>query len=498
MGFDPTPEQTRAVELFGSGESMKIEAGAGTGKTATLELIARSTRERGQYVAFNKSIVVEAGDRMPGNVVANTAHSLAYRAVGKDFGRRLRSGRMRSDEIARILDVGPFVVNYGGQSKRLSPGFLAGLVMKGIERFCQTADPVPSARRHLPYLDGIDVPNPDGSRRYEWNDKLRDSLEGALGRAWADLQRTDREGGGRVPFRHEHYLKLWQLSSPRIEADFILFDEAQDANPVMAAVVGAQDHAQRVYVGDSQQAIYEFTGAVNALAGIDAGHTSFLTQSFRFGPAVADVANLVLGRLGAELLLSGSPDRESVVVDDLASPAAILCRTNAQAMRTILTGKAADLSVHLIGGGKEVSGFAKAAGALMSGRSTQHPDLACFASWGEVVEYVEHDEQGSDLKMLVGLVEEFTVETILSALDRMPAEAHAQLVVSTAHKAKGREWSSVRLADDFVRETKDGEVRTPETSELRLLYVAVTRAQEILDDSAVRVLYAPKKKAEVS
>ena len=50
----------------------------------------------------------------------------------------------------------------------------------------------------------------------------------------------------------------------------MLFDEAQDANPVIAAIVAAQEHAQLVYVGDSQQQIYEFTGARNAIENIKA------------------------------------------------------------------------------------------------------------------------------------------------------------------------------------------------------------------------------------
>ena len=30
---------------------------------------------------------------------------------------------------------------------------------------------------------------------------------------------------------------MWQLSNPKIDVDFILFDEAQDANPVVLDVV---------------------------------------------------------------------------------------------------------------------------------------------------------------------------------------------------------------------------------------------------------------------
>jgi superfamily I DNA/RNA helicase len=61
-------------------------------------------------------------------------------------------------------------------------------------------------------------------------------------------------------------------------------------------------------------------------------------------------------------------------------------------------------------------------------------------------------------------------------------ETSADLIVTTAHKAKGREWTSVRIANDFrpSEETSD----LPSVSELRLFYVAVTRAIHKLDADA--------------
>ena len=103
----------------------------------------------------------------------------------------------------------------------------------------------------------------------EWveNDALRKHLAGALTDAWADLN----DVGGRLPFSHDHYLKMWQLSGPTIPGDFILFDEAQDASPVMLDAVAQQAKrgAQLVFVGDTQQQIYEWRGAVNALASLE-------------------------------------------------------------------------------------------------------------------------------------------------------------------------------------------------------------------------------------
>ena len=44
----PTDEQIEVVRLFRTGESMVVDALAGTGKTTTLQLVAASTTLRGQ------------------------------------------------------------------------------------------------------------------------------------------------------------------------------------------------------------------------------------------------------------------------------------------------------------------------------------------------------------------------------------------------------------------------------------------------------------------
>jgi len=473
-GYEPTDEQQTCIDLYRTGASMVIEAGAGTGKTAVLRMLAHATPDkRIQYVAFNKSIVSDVAGSMPSNVQANTAHSLAFAAVGRAYAKRLKSGRMRSDQIARRLDIRPLRLG----DRTLGAGYLAGYVMVGIGRYCQTADAAPGTR-HLPRIDVIDDPG-------EWanNNRVQDAMLDALHAAWADLTRTD----GTLPFRHDHYLKIWQLSRPTLAADVILFDEAQDASPVMAAVIAEQTHAQVVYVGDAQQAIYEFTGAVNAIAAMKAQGlaTAQLTLSFRFGPAIADQANGILADLDADLRVRGLDTIDSTVGDAPAVDA-ILTRTNACAVDAILLAQERGVAAHLVGGGAEVVRFAEAAADLQAGRSTQHPELACFDSWPQVLAYVEQDEQGDELALMVRLVERYTAPVIVRALGNMPTEAAADLIVSTAHKAKGREWDRVRLASDFVRETKgDEEPAAPTPSELRLRYVACTRARRHLDCTAL-------------
>lgn len=470
----PTDEQQDALSGFRTGDSMVIEAGAGTGKTSTLRLLAYSTLRHGRYVAFNKAIVQDVKGTMTQRVDCSTAHSLAFAAVGRPYRHRLNSDRMKGWQIAQTLGIEGWTISYGQERKRLQEGTLGSLTMRVLRIFTQTTDEQPELH-HFPYVDGIDPPTPDGKLTWENNGALRERLLPALRQAWADACSTS----GQLPYVHDNYLKLAFLQGLRIPADFILFDEAQDANPVMAAIVSRQEHAQLVYVGDSAQAIYEFTGAINAMAGFDVEHRHFLSQSFRFGPMIAEEANSVLAELGAPIRLSGLGSIPSVVGPLTGElPDCILARTNAKAVSTVLEKQKDGVPTHLVGGGGEVVSFARAALELREGRPCFHAELACFNSWGEVQEYVRQDPNGDELRLMVELVDEFTPEAILAGLGDMTPERQARLVVSTAHKAKGREWDRVQLAGDFNKPE-------PTDAELRLRYVAYTRARLHLDNSAL-------------
>lgn len=473
----PTEEQQAALSLFLAGDSMCIDAGAGTGKTSTLRLLAASTRRRGRYMAFSRALVDDAAGSFSGRCDVSTIHGLAMRMVGGDFRHRLGSPRMKSYEVAQYLGIDPLVITLtDGRKKRLAAGWLAGHTLRAVEQFCKTADPE-LTRYHFVVAEGLDLPDAQGRRTYENNQRLAAHLEGAARKAWADLSSP----AGVLTYKHSAYLKLWQLSHPRISTDYLLVDEAQDVAPVMADVIARQDHAQVVYVGDANQAIFRWTGAIDAMQSFEAEHRSRLSRSFRFGDAIATVANKVLRDLGSTFELLGNPDIISTV-GELAEDApidALLCRTNATALAEVLTAHQHGTPVHLVGGGKEVQSFARAALDLQGGKSTSFYELSCFDSWPEVQEYVRDDPAGSEIALMVKLIDQFGARALLDAVDGTAPEVPGTLVVSTAHKSKGRQWNVVRIAGDMV----DVE---PNEDELRLRYVAFTRAREHLDESAFR------------
>jgi F-box protein 18 (helicase) len=90
------------------GQTLKIIAFAGTGKTATLVAYARARpRMRFLYLAFNKSVQLEAAAKFPSNVVSRTSHALAFRTHGHPHKNRLVSG-FRANTVMQALGLGRY------------------------------------------------------------------------------------------------------------------------------------------------------------------------------------------------------------------------------------------------------------------------------------------------------------------------------------------------------------------------------------------------------
>lgn len=470
----PTDQQQQIINaaIQPDTPNLVIEAGAGTGKTSTLRMIGDAKpRERGLYVAYNKAIQLDAEGSFPGNVQCRTAHSLAFRTFGRQFKHRLNGPRINAKQAASILGISRY---HEIDGRAIMPKHLARLTMETVGRFCRsTANEITSW--HVPDVPGVTTE--DGQAEV-------DALILPLARrAWND-DLTQRDG--RLRFEHDMYLKLWQLSGPSLGFDFILFDEAQDADPVILDVIQRQAHSSQLLpVGDRSQAIYGWRGAIDSMSRFG-GNRLLLSQSFRFGPHIAEAANTWLdlidrNHMGTDLRLEGLESINSRV-EPLEAPGAVLCRSNARCIAEIVEAHESGRTAALVGGATDIRRMAEAAASLMAGAGCDHPELFTFRTWREVEEFVDEESAGSDLKVFVRIINKHGPEAIMDLADSVVDEEKADVVVSTAHKAKGREWDTVRIAPDF-RQPEEGEVPTRE--EAMLAYVAVTRARHILDDTGL-------------
>lgn len=467
-----TSEQIEAVVAFTRGGSLKINAYAGTGKTSTLQLLADSTSRRGQYIAFNRRIVEDAKGKFASTVNCATLHSLAFRATPSEYRSATKmTGSCNANQLAELLGI---TKNWRvDEHHTLQPRSQGYLILETVKRFTQSADlePLPI---HVPRHGSLVAAKDSTLKAVE-----EFAVKGAR-HVWSRMVTASDA----LPLGHDGYLKLWALAQPRIPVDFILLDEAQDTNPVVLGALRQQE-AQMIYVGDRYQQIYEWRGAVNAMERIETSMTTFLTKSFRFGDTIASAASRVLSTLGENVAIAGNSNITSRI--GTTDPQAVLARTNASAISAVIQALDENRRPHLVGGIQEMMELLRGVADLKQGLPSTVPEFFGFSDWKSVVAFAKSGE-GAHLLTLVNLVESRGEKQLMWALKHTVEEEESDLVISTAHKAKGMEWSRVRLMDDFLRSQKNGTDHlapsrppTDDAEETRLLYVAMTRAREELE-----------------
>ncbi len=457
----------------------RVDAGAGTGKTSTLVHFSRvRPRERGLYLALNKSVRMEAKRRFPTNCSTSTFHALAYPTHGRPYHA---AGKL-------VPAVSPASLLNLISDRDATRRFLrVRLAMKAVHEFTVSTSVRIAPSEHLiseasKLLISTDVLISDAIRIWE---------------AMTDITNTS------VGITHDGYFKTFALTSPTAFADpfhYILVDESQDLNPVTDQVLQRVD-SDLCYVGDSAQSIYAFRGARDCLRSFKADATHQLTKSFRFGQNIASVTNALLSKYADQpLQLTGlNPvDMVGELQDDL--PYCTICRTNAGAFGAAADAVRAGHSIHFVGG-PSAYGFTRIRQAynLSTGNLSEvrDPFLKALGSLQLVKEYAELvqdselrsicrvvEQHGSQIPILLSQFEKQCVQTPVASSGPIEAVYPATCFISTAHKGKGLEFPQVRLADDFPPLMRDGIVLKKEEvdpQELNLLYVAFTRAVFVLE-----------------
>ncbi|KAK6346492.1 hypothetical protein TWF696_006619 [Orbilia brochopaga] len=572
-----TSQQRRFVQTdIRKGEIFKVRAFAGTGKTKCLvDYARRRPGERMLYVAYNRQAKMDADFRFKDciNVDCKTLHSVAYNALsivnptvdrqvkGKPAApaqsaagpsRRGKFSRiasaptdntfLRSWDIEAVVDTldltlervaKVFTIPYdwgdeyhhrtgvrindqsivGSAQNPKNRENLARIITTGIDRFCQSNDIEPKLS-HLSIA--------------QCRTKLCNP-EQAL--SWLKLFWNKILNGESPLMTHDCYLKMFSLTS-NTNADIytfgkynvVMFDEAQDANPCMANIILRQREAAGIIViGDPYQMIYGFRGARNECFDderLPPNRTFHLTNSFRFGQDIADVANLILGTIGEKNLLRGIrsdvpspavflPPRQSHTTG--ASPPTsrhtMIFRTNTELVQYFfatftknplkpmcLKTSAANASTALIP-------LLKSGYYLYKGSVPKHPRLKGITSFKEAKAYLQQESEGlgtdevdiQAIALIVGM-ERYYAENEQSGgsfLDMLEssascmvdAEDDADIVLTTAHQSKGLEWDDVIIGNDFVTTgltqlNASGQWFCKEAA--NLLYVACTRARKRL------------------
>lgn len=465
--FPPTNEQLAAIEAFKDGGQVIISAYAGAGKTSTLQLIAESTSRKGLYLAFNSATAVEAGEKFPQNMRCMTTHSQALSLVRSQYS----SSKLFTSVTPRSLKALHGLKSQLIAGQEIDGLGLAFLQLLTVQAFCHSADQKISLD-HVPEDRG-QILKYEGYNLRQAKQKIYEDAISLWGRMLdpADL----------TPLGHDGYLKLWSLQSPVLDFDFILLDEAQDTNPCVMKVL-AQQNCQVIYVGDPYQQIYEWRGAVNAMSSVDVGVEARLSMTFRFGPELAEIATELLQNLGESTPLTALASKTTRLSGSGIANVKI-ARKNATLIEQCLIHQENGDRVAFVGVREDLQKLVSSVYELKDGNPAKHPDLAGFSNWEEVVAHAQLDE-GADLVAFVSLVRAFGEGRLYGALKEAVDESDKpDIVLTSGHRSKGREWDSVEICDDFG-DLADHEGRIPYSGG-RLFYVAVTRAKTrlIIDPS---------------
>lgn len=478
-------EQREAAQGAMKDPVSKVEARPGSGKTTFLIGLSEMMPGRGTYVAYNKDIQRDAAERFPRHVLVRTMHALAFAAVAAPYTRHNKPIRdYQQSEVVQLLGL-------NGEGA----GSIAYAARETLAAFLSTLDERISAD-HVPAHIRLRI-----NRRLRSMGKGPDDALAEVERRTASIARyaqqlweIAREVSGRGALPHDGYLKLWLEAGPKIDTSYLLVDEAQDLTPVMKAIFDRQD-CKKIYVGDRYQSINGYRGAINAMSMIQAP-TYYLTRSFRFGKNIARVANWVLDLYDEKHQIKGVSMIPGVVGPvDKTKPYTILARTNAglcvRAAEVALTAKTA-----VVGGAGEMTAMMKSAYGLYAGRRelVVHPTLVPFDSFSSLRSYAESSSD-KDCSMLVRMMEDHggAIERILETLtSKLVPESEAQVILSTAHKSKGREFDQVVMDEDFQDlYDANGKVRSEEAN---LLHVAATRARIVLQPNARLMALDPATK----
>ena len=483
-----TQEQIDIVQSTGN---IKINAVAGSGKTTTIieYAKARPASSRILYLAFNKSVKLEAVKKFAesglNNVHVETAHSLAFKYIVMRSNYTVRPQEYKTQDIVDLLHIQV-------RGEKHASYIVANHINKLVAYFCNSNK---NKVQDLNYLSLITEVKAKAFVTKHYAEIVQ--------QARVLLAKMDK---GEIEITHDFYLKKFQLLNPDLPYDYILFDEGQDASPAMLHTFLNQA-ATKVIVGDTHQQIYGWRYAVNSLAQAD--FKSFnLSSSFRFSQNVANLAIDILkwkDHFNAPI----SINIKGKGADKTGKSKAIIARTNLGLILNAIEFITENSKVKHIYFEGNINSYTYADDGtslydvlnLYNGKKSQIKDalIKGMKDIDELEDYIRKTED-KQLGMMLEMVKEYEneiydiIKTIKSKHVDNADKHKAEIIFSTVHRCKGMEYDCVELVNDFITEEKleklknenkefdeEFELSIPKLNEeINLLYVAVTRTKNKL------------------
>lgn len=475
-GIKPTKEQKDIIKALAKNKVLKINAFAGTGKTSTLQILTSYyATNKFLYLAYNKSIQLEAGSKFGKNVEVKTIHSLAYKYVSSHTDLNLK--KIITYNAKNISEM--FMVDYKKAKQ----------ILLAFNKYCHLDKVyIDSNNAHCYYVQSI-------------------------------IEKIEKK---ELDISFDYILKKFHLLLSKgidIEHfDTVMLDEAQDSNDVTLDIFNKLNSKHKVLVGDKHQQIYSFRDSTNAMNKIK-GVELTLTKTFRFPKSIASLSNILLQRFKDEQLIIHSDKNDidfDTVYNDKNKTVGFISRGNGT-----LIGKMKELSIKnekykTIRHPKEIFLLMIDIGHFLDKNknkiSAQNNFLKNLKNKEDLEDYIF---QTKDMQLGINLwnyesVFSSNLNTVLDlekeAIKYFNSNEDFKFFLTTAHSSKGLEFDCILVADGFFTFDKIickmgyktyedfiKEVRTKHSKmidEFNLFYVALTRCKlsAKIEDSNMKYL----------
>lgn len=499
--FSASSYQRRILEFVaGSSGNGVVRATAGAGKTSTLLQVAAALPPHLStcFLAFARDAATELSRRLPASVASMTVHKLGRRTLQRALARRgVHLRTVQRSKYQRLLQSRlaelPLIHSRPEEDAVACSEYLASMAQLARLNLVDTREDEQLRRLALRYGLVIPPAELEGEMHACLRSALRDGMNEALLEGISDF--TDM---------------IWLpvvLRIPPPKFDFVCVDEAQDYSSLALAftlrLVDQTSGGRILFVGDPRQSIYGFAGAGgDALdrIGEQARATILpLSVSYRCPRSHVQLARLISPEI--EAAPQARNGRVYWITDSVLQFWAregdmVLCRANAPLVKTCLrlarAGRQAfvlgrDLRQQLL----ELGRRAFPDGIVDPGRR--------FTAFGE-------SERDRLRKRLRGqLHEEFILaerldligclhhlaqslaagprpplEALEEHIDRTFGERESAVMLSTVHRAKGKEADRVLILYPEMMPAPYARTEEANQGESCVQFVALTRAKHDL------------------
>jgi len=459
--MNPTPQQSAIIRAFSDPDSLKIVARAGSGKTSTAVMAAKAAQAVGLACAFNKRNAQDLAERMPPGMECRTLNSIGHQAVSKLIGRRPRLDTDKLFNIAKELKL-----SYEERGPAVA-----------LARAGRTAGIVPfTFRPHRCILPDTLESWQDVADHYD--------LDGDPQHARAILSKaTALAFEGLIDFDDQIYITAC-FGAPLPRYPLVIVDEAQDLNALQHQMIRRLGD-RLVMIGDPAQAIYGFRGALSNSMDQLAKHfspkTLPLTVSFRCPQAVIRHAQQFVPDIEPwDQATEGQVSTEPLPDLPALANATVLCRNNAPLIALAMEMIRARVPCQVLG--RDIgTGLTRLVNRLQA--TSIQGLLQALANW-EALEISAHPRREERIRDKADSIRALatgcgSIPDLLSTIKALFSSKHGALL-STIHKAKGREWPTVYILRADLIGGRRNQTAWQAAQERNLHYVAVTRAQQRL------------------